>query len=268
MRLLVAASQAAHTDDVQASDEHPARMGDAAVEEIGTEREFMDALRVLKARSGLSYRDIATRMTRVAPRQATAKSTLAAFFARDVLPRRPGQLTAIVDVLAGELSESADLAARYLAAWTRLMTARSARTDGSPRTEPASPPAVPTAVPPSLPVPPQARYPAPLYYQPANREPGAPAATDVDTRSDYEKAGGLVPLLVGGTIVSVITWIPFADSAIAFWWIWLGWCGPILVLGLLAFLFRQSRASSSDELPAEYVRYEYRRTTERGPSRY
>ncbi len=113
MRLLGAASQAAHTDAVQAKDAHPARIGDAAVEDIGTEREFMDALRVLKARSGLSYRDIAMRMSRVAPRQAMAKSTLAALFAQDALPRRPGQLTAIVDVLAGELAESADLAARY-----------------------------------------------------------------------------------------------------------------------------------------------------------
>jgi hypothetical protein len=95
-----------------------------------TEREFMDALRVMKARSGLSYRDIAMRMSRVAPRQAMAKSTLAALFAQDTLPRRPGQLTAIVDVLAEELAESADVAARYLAVWTRLMTARSARPAG------------------------------------------------------------------------------------------------------------------------------------------
>jgi hypothetical protein len=101
--------QAAHTDGVQARDEHPAWIEDAAIEDIGTERDFMDALRVLKARSGLSYRDIATRVSRAAPRHAMAKSTLAAFFARDTLPRRPGQLTATVDVLAGELTESADV---------------------------------------------------------------------------------------------------------------------------------------------------------------
>jgi hypothetical protein len=71
---------------VQARTEHPARIDDAAAEDMRTEREFMDALRVLKARSGLSYRDIAMRMSRVAPRQAMAKSTLAALFAQDALP--------------------------------------------------------------------------------------------------------------------------------------------------------------------------------------
>jgi hypothetical protein len=40
-----------------------------------------------------------------------AKSTLAALFARDALPRRPGQLTAIVKVLAAELAAPAESAA-------------------------------------------------------------------------------------------------------------------------------------------------------------
>jgi hypothetical protein len=135
---------------VQARDAHPARIDDAAVDAIRTEREFMDALRVLKARSGLSYRDIAMRLSRAAPRHAMAKSTLAALFGQDTLPRRPGQLTAIVGVLAGELTESADLAAHYLAAWTRLMTARPARparpggtADASRRPEQAPLPAMP-----------------------------------------------------------------------------------------------------------------------------
>jgi hypothetical protein len=43
---------------------------------FGSERDFMDALRVLKARSGLSYRDIAARMSRTDPRHAMARSTL------------------------------------------------------------------------------------------------------------------------------------------------------------------------------------------------
>ena len=55
--------------------------------------------RALRVRSGLSYRDVALRMSRVAPRHAMAKSTLAALFAQDALPRRPGQLIVIVDVL-------------------------------------------------------------------------------------------------------------------------------------------------------------------------
>ncbi len=142
----------------------------------------MDALRRLRARSGPSYRDIAARISRVAPRQTMAESTLAALFAQDALPRRPGQLTAIVDVLAEELTESADLAASYLAAWTRLMTARSAvpggTADASQWTEQASHPAMSAVVPASPSVPPRARYPAPLYYQPAHREARVPIATD------------------------------------------------------------------------------------------
>src|SRR5205814_7421748 len=95
-----------------------------APEAIQTEREFMDALRALRARSGLSYRDIALRMSQAAPRHALAKSTLAALFAQHSLPRRPGQLTVIVDVLTAGLTEPDDAPARYLEAWTRLMTAR------------------------------------------------------------------------------------------------------------------------------------------------
>jgi hypothetical protein len=68
-------------------------------------------------------------MSQVAPRHAMAKSTLAALFAQDALPRRPGQLTAIVDVLTAELTEPADVSAGYLEAWTRLMNARVAKQD-------------------------------------------------------------------------------------------------------------------------------------------
>jgi hypothetical protein len=266
MRLLVAASQAAHTDGVQAREAHPAGNEDAPVEDIRTEREFMDALRVLKARSGLSYRDIAIRMSRVAPRRAMAKSTLAALFAQDTLPRRPGQLTAIVGVLAGELTESADVPARYLAAWTRLMTSRPAvpggTADASQRPEQASRPSMPV----SPPVPPQGRYRVPLYYQPAYRDPCVPATTHAQATSEIGQAGGFLTFLVGGLILSVITWLPFMHSGISFWLIWLCWGGPILPL--VALLPGRSRGSRSGGLPAEYVRYEHRRATERLPSWY
>jgi hypothetical protein len=243
--LLVAASQLTDTGVVQAKDAHPARIGDAAVEDIGTEREFMDALRVLKARSGLSYRDIAMRMSRVAPRQAMAKSTLAALFARDVLPRRPGQLTAIVEVVAG----SADLAAHYLAAWTRLMTARSALPGGA-----ADASQRPPVVPPPPPAAPQPRYPAHLYRQPAYREPWLPAATAAQASREDQGARGFITALVVGLILSVITWLPFRNSGFSFWLIWLCWGGPVLPL---AFLHRPSRMPGSDRLPTEYVRSEY-----------
>ena len=86
---------------MQAQHEHPARTAGIAPEAIGTEREFMDALRALRVRSGLSYRDVALRMSRAAPSHAMAKSTLAALFAQHALPRRPGQLTAALPARRG-----------------------------------------------------------------------------------------------------------------------------------------------------------------------
>ena len=89
-----------------------------------SERDFMDALRVLKARSGLSYRDIAAWMSRTGPRHAMARSTLASLLAGNSLPRRPGQVAALVEVLAAELNEPGQTP-RYMQAWSRLIAARS-----------------------------------------------------------------------------------------------------------------------------------------------
>ncbi len=228
----------------------------------------MDALRALRVRSGLSYRDIVLRMSRVAPRHAMAKSTLAALFAQDALPRRPGQLTAIVDVLTAELTEPADVSARYLEAWTRLMTARSAQ-PGAPAGPPQQtpPPALPAAAVASPPAVPPPRRPAPLYCEPAYRGSSGPRTMPDEAKSDFEKAGGLWPLLAGGTVLSVITWLPFADGPVPFWAIWLGWCGLPLLFTAIAAVFRQPRGSSSAELPAEYLRYE-QRSIPRRPSLY
>jgi hypothetical protein len=224
---------------MQAQDEHPA--SHAAPEVIRTEREFMDALRALRVRSGLSYRDVAVRMSQVAPRHAMAKSTLAALFAQDALPRRPGQLTAIVDVLTAELTEPADVSAGYLEAWTRLMTARSAQqgTPAGPRQ--ASPPLLPPAA------------------------VATPDATSDQARSDFEKAGGLWPLLVGSTALSLITWLPFADGPVSFWVIWLAWGGPVFLLAAIAAPFRRPRGSRTAELPAEYLHHEQRTTAGGSP---
>ncbi|MFL6076140.1 MAG: hypothetical protein ACJ73S_22340 [Mycobacteriales bacterium] len=245
---------------MQAQDEHPASR--AAPDAIRTEREFMDALRALRVRSGLSYRDVAVRMSRVAPRHAMAKSTIAALFARDALPRRPGQLTAIVDVLTAELTEPAGVSADYLEAWTRLMTARSAQqgTPAAPRQ--ASLPLPPPAAVASPPV-----RPAPLYPQPTDRKSGAPYAAPDEARSEFEQAGGLWPVLAGGTALSLVTWLLFAGGPVSFWAVWLAWCGPVLALNAIAALFRQPRGSRSAELPAEYVRHE-QRTAARRPSLY
>jgi hypothetical protein len=241
---------------VQAQDEHPARIDGATPDAIQTEREFMDALRALRVRSGLSYRDIVSRLSRAAPRHAMAKSTLAALFAKDALPRRPGQLTAIVDVLGAELAEPADVSARYLAAWTRLMTARSAQPGtAQPGTAQPGTPAGPRQAPP--PVAPAAA----VAWRPVVH------TTPDEAKSDFEKAGGLWPLLIGGTVLSVLTWLPFADGPVPFWAIWLAWCGPILLFTAIAALFRQRPGSSSAGLPAEYLRYE-QRTIPHRPGRY
>ena len=155
----------------------------------------MDALRALRVRSGLSYRDVALRMSQVAPRHAMAKSTLAALFAQDALPRRPGQLTAIVDVLTAELTEPADVFARYLEAWTRLMTDRSARPGTPTGPQQASPPCFRR-------LPWRRRRAAAttlhrLHSQTAYRESSGPCTTPDQAKSDFEKAGGLRPLLAG-----------------------------------------------------------------------
>ncbi len=256
---------------MQAQDEHSAGIDGAAPEGLRSEREFMDALRALRVRSGLSYRDVALRMSRVAPRHAIAKSTLAALFAQHAIPRRPGQLTAIVDVLTAELPGQADASARYLEAWTRLVTTRSApRTSIAPDApSPALPPAMSPRVSPALATATAllSRQAAPLYALSAYQQPGCQGAAPADTRSDFEKAGGLLPLLFWGTVISVITWLPFIDGPVPFWAIWLMWCGPVLLFSAIAALFGQPRGSGSAELPAEYVRYE-QRTTPRWPSVY
>jgi len=248
---------------MQDQDEHPAVINGAVPEVLGTEREFMDALRALRVRSGLSYRDVALRMSRVAPRHAMAKSTLAALFAQDALPRRPGQLTVIVDVLTAELTEPADMSARYLQAWTRLMTARSAQA----RSQQASPPALAAAAVASPPVVPPPRHPAPLYSQPAYRNSSGPCTTPDEAKSEFEQAGGVGPLLVGGTVLSVITWLLIPGPPVSFWTIWLAWCGPVLLIAGIAELFRKPHGSGAPELPAEYRRYE-QRTTAHWPNLY
>jgi hypothetical protein len=236
-----------------AQSEHPAN--GAAPERIRTEREFMDALRGLRVRSGLSYRDVALRMSQIAPRHAMGKSTLAALFAQDVLPRRPGQLTAIVDVLTAELREPADVSARYLETWTLLMTARLAQPDSATEPRQVSAPVAPPS------------WTPPLYSQPSYRQSGDPCMTPDNAKSEFEQAGGIWRLLIFGTVLSVITWLLVPGGPMSFWMIWLMWCGPVLLVAAIAELFRYPRWPDSPELPPEYLRYE-QRTTPRWPSPY
>jgi hypothetical protein len=92
---------------------------------FGSERDFMDALRVLKARSVLSYRDIAARKSRTGPRHAMGRSTLASLLAGNSLPRRPGQVGVLATHLATELDEPEQVP-RFTQAWSRLIALRSA----------------------------------------------------------------------------------------------------------------------------------------------
>jgi hypothetical protein len=246
---------------VQDIDKSAAGVQPVAAGGIRSEREFMDALRALKARTGLSYWDIARRMSRTAPQDAVAKSTLASLFAQDSLPRRPAQLTALVEVLVSELGEPAQVTSRYLEDWSRLMAARS----GVPAAPP--PPAMPQRQPepatltPAAPAPrpsaggyrspvyPQAEYWRPRYQAPAPVEP--PAA------SRSELAGQFLKWLVLLSAAAFVSW----DIApvLSFWLVWLMYCGPVLLIGSFV-LIRGSRPQRSGvpELPAEYLRAEYR----------
>jgi hypothetical protein len=199
----------------------------------------MNALRALKARSGLSYRDIAWRMSRVAPRHAVAKSTLASLFAQNVLPRRPGQLTALVDVLAGELNEPSEVTSRYLEAWSRLKSAR---------------PCAPAAAPPP------GGYRAPSYHQ-ADWEPRYPAAALAESAREprSRQVGQLLPWLALLSVFSSVFWAALPPNVVSFWLIWIMFCWPVF-LGFLFVMVGSGgpRRSSVGELPAEYLRLEYR----------
>lgn len=264
---------------------------------IRSEREFMDALRALKARSGLSYRDIARRMSRVAPQHAVSKSTLASLFAQDALPRRRGQLAALVSVLVLELDEPAEATSQYLADWSRLMTARSATAAGpttasgpasppepeaAPQPEPAAPRAAPPATTPPVTGAPPGGYRVPLYRQPDNRQPDnrqadygqaayrqaeywqpryrapEPAAPFKSPR-EYrsELARQLLRVLAILSALAFIFWAFLPNGGIPFWVAWIFFCWPVF-LGAPFLLGRgPGYARSSAELPDDYLRIEH-----------
>lgn len=194
-----------------------------------SERDFMDALRVLKARSGLSYRDIAARMSRTDPRHAMARSTLASLLAGNSLPRRPGQVAALVEVLAAELKESGQ-SSRYMEAWSRLIAVRSGA---------------------GLPAAPAAALPPPLVL----RAPAARAAVSVRVRPpDPLGAASTRPpekpfsgpqvraLLFWLTLLTVIAFVMAAMMpGVPFWLIWLAIIWPLPLAGLVSWLGRDGR---------------------------
>jgi hypothetical protein len=239
---------------VQVRDEQAAGVECAVAGSIRSEREFMDALRALKARSGLSYRDIARQMSAMAPRHAVAKSTLASLFAQNTLPRRPGQLTALLDVLAGELNEPAEMASRYLEAWSALMAARTSTPGASVTAQRQPEPAR------ALAAPPPGGHRPPLYHQAGYREPRYRAAAPAQAPREFRSglAGRLLRWLALLTAVSYVSWAFLPPHVVSFWLVWIMYCWPVLLFGPVFLVRGGSRRAGVQELPAEYLRTEYR----------
>jgi len=214
---------------------------------FGSEREFMDALRVLKARSGLSYRDIAARMSRADPRQAMARSTLASLLAGNSLPRRPGQVAALVEVLAAELNEPGQ-APRYRQAWSRLIAARGE----------AGPPAAP-APPRPAPLGPRAPAVAPAASArlPRPGSLGAAAVSPPANPSGGPQIRALFAWLALLTVVAVV--LAAMLPGVPFWLLWLAIIWPLPLAGLINWLGRDDRRrrAGPGDAPAAYLRTEY-----------
>jgi hypothetical protein len=225
---------------------------------LRSEREFMDALRVLKARSGLSYRDIAARMTRTDPRHAMARSTLASLLAGNSLPRRPGQVAALVEVLAAELNEPGHTS-RYMQAWSRLIAARSE-------------PGLPAAPAPAQPAParPAPAQPAPLVLRAPAAQPAASvrvqprgllgAATTAPPENRFS-GPQMRALFFWLTVLTVIALVLGAMvPGVPFWLVWLGCIWPLPLAALVSWLGRDGRRRRGglSDAPAGYLRTEYR----------
>jgi len=225
------------------------RMAGGDEDGFRSERDFMDALRVLKARSGLSYRDIAARMSRTGPRHAMARSTLASLLAGNSLPRRPGQVAALVEVLAAELDEPGQTR-RYMQAWSRLIAARSE----------AQLPAAPA---PALPAPlvlraPAARPAASVRVPP----PDPPGAATTSPPEDPFSGPQMRALFFWLTLLTVIAFVMWATlpPGVPFWLIWLAIIWPLPLGGLVNGLGRDGRRRRAglNGAPAGYLRTEYR----------
>ena len=239
--------------------------GMAGNDGFGSERDFMDGLRVLKARSGLSYRDIAARMSRADPRHAMARSTLASLLAGNSLPRRPGQVAALVEVLSAELDEPSQTPG-YLQAWSRLVAAR-----GEAGLPAVAGPAQPGPAQPG-PAQPGPTQPAPLVQRPPATRPaagvplrssaplGTAATTPPESPFSGRQVGALLFWLTLLTVIAYVIWVTLPNGVLPFWPVWLATVGPLALAGLINLLARnagQHRAGLSD-MPAEYLRTEYR----------
>lgn len=69
------------------------------------EAEYMQQLRMLRRRSGLSYKALSDRWVKHYPCDALAKSSLADLFTKNTLPRKPAQLRQVLFLLSEALGK-------------------------------------------------------------------------------------------------------------------------------------------------------------------
>jgi hypothetical protein len=217
--------------------------GDADLAGICSERDFMDALRVLKARSGLSYREIVARMARADSRHASARSTLAGLLAGNSLPRRPGQLRLLVEVLAAELDEP-ERVDHYMQAWSRLIAARG----NAPLLAMPATPDAPVLSPPAA----RPGGSMPLYR--CLPDPPRSAATPAD---EAPSRGRRVMVVLLWLVLSLAFYPATYVIGSLFWIIWFGFTIPLL---LILFVVGRDgeRHPGLREAPNQYLRTEYR----------
>ncbi|HEX5116525.1 MAG TPA: hypothetical protein VFW65_15120 [Pseudonocardiaceae bacterium] len=216
----------------------------AGEDDFRSEREFMDGLRELKARSGLSYRDIAARMVRTDARHAMARSTLAGLLGGKSLPRRPGQVAALVEVLAVELDEP-DQTLRYRQAWSRLVAARTGAGPDAPAPAPLLP-----------------RAPADRPAESGRVRPPGPFGADTTTPSESPFGQAqLRALFLWLTLLTVLAMVLGATvPGVPFWLVWLATISPLPFAALVNWFGRRGRRHRAglSGAPAEYLRAEYR----------
>jgi hypothetical protein len=188
-------------------------------------------------------------MSRTGPRHAMARSTLASLLAGNSLPRRPGQVAALVEVLAAELNEPGQTP-RYMQAWSRLIAARS-------EAELAAAPA------PAMPAPLVLRAPAAQPAASVRVQPPDPLGAATTSPPEGPFSGPQMrALFFWLTLLTVIAFVMWATlpPGVPFWLIWLAIIWPLPLGGLVNWLGRDGRRRRPglNGAPAGYLRTEYR----------
>jgi len=168
------------------------------------------------------------------------------------LPRRPGQVAVLVEVLAAELNEPGQ-ATRYMQAWSRLIASRS-------ETAPPAMPALASAGPLALRVP-AARPAASVRVEPPDPL-GAPASSPPESPFRGPQVRAVLCWLTLLTVIAFMLWATLPPGVVPFWLMWLGIIWPLPLAGLVNWLGRDGRRCrvGLSDAPAGYLRTEYRST--------